>query len=193
MRRCAAALALLAAACDAPQVRLGTEPDWSAVKSELARRVERDQALREELMAADPISIELAERLGEVDADNTAWLKDLVTRHGWPTRSRVGEKGAGDAWLLVQHADHDVDFQEHCLALLEAAAALGQADPRNLAYLADRVALHRGRPQRYGTQFVEEDRKSVPYQLEDPARVDKWRAEVGLGPLAEYAERLNKR
>lgn len=193
MRRCAAALALLAAACDAPQVRVGTTPDWSAVKAELGRRVERDQALRAELMSADPISLELVERLGTVDADNTAWLKDLVARHGWPTRSRVGEKGAGDAWLLVQHADHDVDFQEHCLALLEAAAAQGQVDPKNLAYLADRVALHRGRPQRYGTQFVEQEGQYVPYRLEDRDKVDKWRAEVGLGPLAEYAERLNKR
>ena len=193
MKRVAASLALLAAACDAPQVRLGNAPDWSAVKADLARRVEEDQALRSEVMAAQPITLELAERLGAVDADNTAWMKDLITRHGWPTRARVGEKGAGDAWLLVQHADHDVEFQELCLALLRAAVEQGQASETNLAYLADRVALHRGRPQRYGTQFVERNGELVPYELEDPAQVDKWRAEVGLGPLAEYAERLRKR
>jgi hypothetical protein len=193
VRRRAAALLLLAAACDAPQVRVGSEPDWSAIKAELARRVEVDQALRKELMAGDPIDPGLIERLGDVDADNTAWMKDVVTRHGWPKRAKVGEKAAGDAWLLVQHADHDVDFQEHCLVLMRSAAEQGQADPRNAAYLADRVAMHRGRPQRYGTQFVKQDGAFEPYTLEDPARVDEWRAEVGLGPLAEYAERIKER
>lgn len=193
MRRCVAALLVLAASCDAPQVRRGTQPDWSAVKTELARRVDEDQALRREVMATEPLTLELAERLGTVDADNTTWMKDLVTRHGWPTRARVGEKGSGDAWLLVQHADHDVDFQEQCLDLMRSAAEHGQADPRNVAYLADRVAMHRGRPQRYGTQFVGKDGELEPYQLEDPAHVDKWRADVGLGTLAEYAERLKKK
>jgi hypothetical protein len=193
VRRRAAALLLLAAACDAPQVRVGSEPDWSAIKAELARRVELDQALRKELMAGDPIDPGLIERLGDVDTDNTAWMKDVVARHGWPKRAKVGEKAAGDAWLLVQHADHDVDFQEHCLVLMRSAAEQGQADPRNVAYLADRVAMHRGRPQRYGTQFVKQDGAFEPYTLEDPARVDEWRAEVGLGPLAEYAERINER
>ena len=194
MRRLAAALLLLAAGCDAPQVRFdkGPPPDWDAVKSELAWRVERDQELREQAVTAETVSLELVGRIERVDADNTAWLKDLVTRHGWPSRARVGEKGAGDAWLLAQHADQDVEFQEHCLALLRAAVELGQVDPKHVAYLSDRVATHRGRPQRYGTQFVEKDGVLQPYELEDPAQVDKWRAEVGLGPLAEYAEELRK-
>jgi hypothetical protein len=189
----AAVLALVVAACNAPQVKVGGEPNWSVVRDELARRVEVDQALRREATEAETITIELAERVGAVDSDNTAWMKDLVTRHGWPTRARVGEKGAGDAWLLVQHADHDVDFQEHCLDLIRSATEQGQADPRNLAYLTDRVALNRGRPQRYGTQFVQKEGGLEPYQLEDPAMVEKWRAEVGLDPLAEYAERLRKK
>ena len=190
MRVCVAALLLLGASCNAPQVRVGTEPDWSAVKAELSRRVDEDQALRREAMEADPMPAELVQRVCAVDADNTAWMKDLVTRHGWPTRARVGQKGTSDAWLLVQHADQDVEFQEYCLTLLEVAVRQDQADPRNMAYLADRVATHRGRPQRYGTQFVQKDGELVPYELEDPEKVDEWRHEVGLAPLAAYAEEL---
>jgi hypothetical protein len=193
VRRAAAAFALLAAACDAPQVHVGSDPDWSVVRSELARRVDEDQALRRAAMEAGTMTPELIERVCAADRGNTAWLKDLVTRHGWPTRARVGEKGAGDAWLLAQHADQDVEFQEHCLDLMSSAAQHGQADPRNVAYLFDRVALSRGRPQRYGTQFVQKEGELVPYQLEDPKRVDEWRAEVGLGPLAKYAEELKKK
>jgi len=190
VRRFAALLALLCCSCVAVEAGSDRASDWSEVRAELTRRVEEDQALRREYVAADTPTPELAERLAAVDADNTSWMKQLVTRHGWPTIAHVGEEGAGNAWLLVQHADQDVDFQEQCLVLLRAAVAQGQADRTNLAYLEDRVATHRGRPQRYGTQFVSKDGGLEPYQLEDPARVDEWRAEVGLGPLAEYAELL---
>jgi len=184
-------IALLAASCaTAPSE---PEPDWSAVTAELSRRVEVDQQLRREAMSADPVSPELVDRIVAVDHENTTWLEDLVARHGWPTFARVGEEGAGNAWLLVQHADQEVEFQERCLVLLRDAVKEAQADPKHLAYLEDRVATHRGRPQRYGTQFVEKDGEFVPYELEDAARVDEWRAEVGLEPLAEYAKNFEKR
>jgi uncharacterized protein DUF6624 len=181
---------LLLAACASAPDEDAPPPDWAAITTELAERVERDQAVRRELVASDPVSIELAERVGQIDAENTARMKELVERHGWPTIARVGAEGEGNAWLLVQHADEDVPFQERCLVLLRGAVAAGEANPKHLAYLADRVDMHRGRPQRYGTQFVPKDGTLEPWKLEDPARVDEWRAEVGLGTLAEYAEIL---
>lgn len=192
MRRLAAALALSAASCAGTEHARSPEPDWSAVRAELARRVEVDQELRRAATSSETMSPELVDRVVAVDADNTAWMRELVARHGWPTVPRVGAEGAGNAWLLVQHADQDVEFQEHCLQLLRAAAARGEVDRKHLAYLEDRVAAHRGRPQRYGTQFTQKDGELVPCELEDPARVDEWRAEVGLGTLAEYAELLKE-
>jgi hypothetical protein len=112
----------------------------------------------------------------------------VVERHGWPTIARVGQQGAADAWLLVQHAP--VEFQEHCLPLLRDAVAAEDAEPKHLAYLEDRVNMFRGRPQRYGTQFRFGADGLEVYTLEDPQRVDEWRAAIGLGPLAEYEERL---
>jgi len=168
--------------------------DWPAITAELHQRVELDQTLRRQASASEIVDMALFERIATTDADNTAWMKQLVDHHGWPTLARVGAEGAGNAWLLVQHADHDVDFQERCLVLLRAATAEGQADRKHLAYLEDRVAMHRDRPQRYGTQFVQapEGAKGfVPYTLEDSARVDEWRASVGLEPLADYARRIN--
>lgn len=183
-----AALVLAAALAACASLR-GGEPDWTDVQEELAKRVDEDQALRTKLMSGGQLDMELVERVTEVDADNTAFMKDLVAEHGWPGKSRVGEKGAGDAWLLVQHADQDVEFQERCLELLRAAVPAGEVDAKHLAYLEDRVAMHRGRPQRYGTQFRPRDGGGYePYTLEDPARVDEWRASVGLEPLAEYAK-----
>ncbi|MSR62634.1 MAG: hypothetical protein EXS08_09350 [Planctomycetes bacterium] len=188
MRRFFASLFLLASACASTD----SGPDWSAVRTELTQRVALDQELRKQTMESAEVDMALYERLSAVDEENTAWMKALVVEHGWPTIARVGAEGAGNAWLLVQHADQDVDFQEQCLLNLREAVAQGQASKKNLAYLEDRVALHRARPQRYGTQFVQQDGKYVPHTLEDPARVDAWRAEVGLEPLAEYAKNFEE-
>jgi hypothetical protein len=182
------ACAALAACASTPAE---TGPDWPAVTAELARRVEEDQALRKQLTGDGPLDMTLIERVTAVDADNTAWMKSLVAEHGWPRISDVGAEGSGNAWLLVQHADQDVAFQERCLELLRDAVIAREADGKHLAYLEDRVAMHRGRPQRYGTQFRSREGGGFePYTLEDPARVDEWRAAVGLEPLAEYAQRF---
>jgi len=181
--RLAALLLLLAPACATTRA-----PDWSAIQAELATRVALDQELREKLQLGGEMDLEVVHRMEEVDRDNTAWLMALVERHGWPTISRVGKQGAQGAWLLIQHAE--LEFQEQCLPLLAAAVAAKDAEPQQLAYLEDRVNMRRGRPQRYGTQFTFGANGLEAYTLEDPARVDEWRAEIGLGPLAEYEAEL---
>jgi hypothetical protein len=166
-------------------------PDWEALRGELAARVAQDQELRQQLFSGESLDPEVAHRLERVDLENTARMKAIVDAHGWPDASRLGEQGAHHAWLLVQHADQDVEFQERCLVLLRAAVEQGQASARDLAYLEDRVAMHRGRPQRYGTQFVSgADGELRPHPIEDEAHVDERRAAIGLPPLAGYAERL---
>jgi len=68
------------------------------LRAELLRRAERDQAARND---------DDMDAMEAVDAENLAWLKDLIARAGWPGRSAVGDDGAGAAWLLVQHAGRD--------------------------------------------------------------------------------------
>ncbi len=174
-------LVLAGGACAAP-----ARFDWDATRAELARRCAEEQALRQGLMTGD-IDQATAERLAEVDAANRAWLKDLVAAQGWPLISQVGAEGAQQAWLLAQHADPDVDFQEECLGLMRAAVAAHEAEPKCLAYLEDRVAVNRGRPQIYGTQFFAVDGEMVPRPIADPDHVDERRAAVGLDSLADYA------
>jgi len=172
----------------APACATTRAPDWSAIRTELAQRVALDQELRGKLQLGGEMDMEVVHRMEEVDRDNTAWLMALVERHGWPTISRVGKPGAQGAWLLVQHAE--LEFQEQCLPLLAAAVEAEDAEPQHLAYLEDRVNMRRGRPQRYGTQFTFGANGLEPHTLEDPARVDEWRAAIGLGPLAEYEAQL---
>lgn len=76
-----------------------------------------------------------------------------MERRGWPTHSLVGEQAATSAWLLAQHADHDLALQRRFLDLMCAAPA-GEVAPMHTAYLTDRVLIAEGKSQVYGTQMT---------------------------------------
>ena len=119
--------------------------------------------------------------------DHDARLASIIAECGWPGRSLVGEDAADAAWLLAQHADRHQATRRSWLAALEKAAACGEADPRHLARLTDRVAMLDGRPQSYGTYSSLRDDEivwDVPVEgsLED---VDERRATLGLPPLQD--------
>jgi hypothetical protein len=88
------------------------------------------------------------------DHANTEWLKGIVAERGWPTISQVGEEAAFNAWLLVQHADHDPLFQLRSLRLMEPLVAQGEVTKQNYAYLYDRIMLKLAGKQRYATQVM---------------------------------------
>jgi hypothetical protein len=125
-----------------------------------------------------------------VDRRTAARLREIVAAQGWPTISLVGRDGANAAWLIAQHATHDRAFQEECLAMLQDAVGRGEAEPRSVAYLEDRLAVKAGRPQRYGTQF---DWQLQPQPIEDEEHVDERRRSVGLGSIAAYTRQIRKR
>ncbi|MBI3468052.1 MAG: HEAT repeat domain-containing protein, partial [Planctomycetes bacterium] len=127
-----------------------------------------------------------SKQLRELDAKNTARMKEIVEGHGWPGKRLVGSDGAGAAWLLVQHADRDLPFQKRCLELLQTMPT-GEVEPRNIAYLIDRVRVAENKKQLYGTQFASSaDGQFQPLPIEDADSVDERRAAVGLPPLKEY-------
>lgn len=112
---------------------------------------------------------------------------DAALARGWPGRSLVGEQGAEHAWLLAQHADRQLEFQRHALALLRVAVAAGEATNRQLAYLSDRVCMNEGREQIYGTQMGGvRDGTVVPWPIQAPETVDDRRAAMSLDALATY-------
>jgi hypothetical protein len=154
------------------------------LRTELLGRMKKDQAAR---MPADP------DAMSEADGENLPWLKVVVAEHGWPGASLVGADAAHAAWLLAQHADADPAFQRQCLDLLTAAVEAGEATELELAYLTDRVLLHEGKQQVYGTQMTRKGKRYVPRDLRDPDGVDERRAAVGLEPIAEYQRWFDER
>nr|WP_294785191.1 DUF6624 domain-containing protein [uncultured Flavobacterium sp.] len=77
--------------------------------------------------------------------------------------------------------------------MMREAVKKGDANAGNLAYLEDRVALREGRRQIYGSQSAKNKNTNKMYisPMIDPDNVDKRRAEVGLGPIADYATKMN--
>ncbi|MEZ6139481.1 MAG: DUF6624 domain-containing protein [Zavarzinella sp.] len=128
------------------------------------------------------VVLEEAKKLKEIDAVHTERMKEILKKHGWPGKALVGIDGAHAAWLLVQHADSDSKFQEQCLKLMQKAPK-GEVDPKDIAYLTDRVLVAAGKPQRYGTQLRADFQ---PMPIEDESQVDQRRTAIGLPPLAEY-------
>ena len=159
----------------------------AALRAELLARVAADQKARTEIPAnptREQISVMMA-----IDQANSARMRQIITVHGWPGKSVVGEDGSQAAWLLVQHGPDDL--QDQALVLLGDAVRRGDASPGNLAYLTDRVRMHRGEPQLYGTQYqYTPDTGLVLHEVADPGRLDERRAAVGLGPHAEADARM---
>src|SRR5215469_11112761 len=170
------------------------------LRQELLRRMKEDQDARKKLIRIMNARKEPGKKedlpdmkaMVEIDKRNTAWLKEVIDRKGWPGKSLVGTDGANAAWLMVQHADLDRAFQKRCLPLLAAAAKKGEATGAQLAYLTDRVRVGSGEKQVYGTQFHTVDGKLQPQPIEDEANVDKRRKEIGLSSLAEYRKQMEK-
>jgi len=144
-----------------------------------------DQAVREGLTGASLGDTVRLREMVAVDSVHTRRLREIVEAYGWPEVSAVGQEGANAAWLLLQHSP-DHEFQRSALALMEDAAARGEASSRSVALLMDRVLIHEGKPQRYGTQFKFVDGGLEFHPIEDPETVDERRASVGLPTLEAY-------
>jgi hypothetical protein len=163
-------------------------------RRQLNVRVAEDQALRHAMHDVwalpkgplrDMVQRPFLARLCGVDAANTAWLKAEWRASGWFTAARDGQAASGDAWLLLQHADRDPDFQRAVLPTLARETTLqGRI---NYAYLSDRVATNAHQPQTFGTQGrCVGPGEWEPNAVTDPAGLEARRAEVGLGSIAEY-------
>jgi hypothetical protein len=172
-------------------------PDATEIAKALAVRHARDQAWRvaqfeeaHDEVTAEVISWLLSIRGCRIDYDNLKYVRRVVVDGRWPLISRDGEDAARYAFLLVQHADDDPDFQEQVLTLMRPLVARREANGKYYAMLFDRVALTRHRPQRYGTQFGSGNGCIAVRAVEDHNTLDARRASVGLAPLQEYARSL---
>jgi hypothetical protein len=157
------------------------------LRAEIFRRADKDQAMRNKVIETNNMSL----WDDRIDKENTDWLNKHVKKYGWPTISEVGEDGAQAAWLLVQHSDHDITFQIHCLKLMKKLPK-SEVLLRNIAYLEDRVLVAQNKPQLYGTQFYKEGAIFEPSPIKNIGTLDKGRKQMGLESFAENEKRIKE-
>jgi hypothetical protein len=160
------------------------------LRNELLSMRDEDLRVRQELLDAGELGGHYVPRMEDVHKKNASRLREIIAAHGWPDESLVGTDGAEAAWLIVQHAIGEPDFQRNVLKLLRESAESSRVPGWHAAYLEDRIALYENRPQRFGTQWIDDPRdgRARPWLLAEPQRIDELRAGVGLKPLAPIPE-----
>ena len=125
------------------------------------------------------------------DSINLIKVSKILDEKGWVGKNTVGAQANQTLFLVIQHSP--LKTQQKYLPMMRDAVKKGNAKASSLALLEDRVALREGRKQIYGSQTSMNTitRKNHISPMEDPDNVDKRRAEVGLGPLVEYAKKLD--
>ena len=165
------------------------------LKKELEHIMASDQGVRMKIDSVQknygmksPQWDNLMKEMQAIDDANTKRVTAIIDQHGWPGKSLVGRTGSLAAFLVIQHAENEV--QEKYFPLMKAAAEKGELSKANLALLEDRILTDKGQPQIYGSQLRQnpETGQMDFFPIADEANVDKRRAEVGLGPLSEYAK-----
>jgi hypothetical protein len=156
-----------------------------ALRAELIRMQDHDLKVRQRLLDEAKLGGFYVPEMEAVHRQNAARLREIIAEYGWPHEEIAGEDGAKAAWLIAQHAIGEPDFQRQTLVLLKKHTAEGKLPAWQAAYLEDRIAVQEGRPQRYGTQWIDDMRDGLarPLPLEGPDRVNEFRASVGLDPL----------
>lgn len=158
------------------------------IAKELKRRATQEQRLRQ-TWEQNLDNEEIRNQVREVDKTNTTFLKEVVSRYGWPKISEVGEEAAEAAWLIAQHTP-DKSFLKECLELMQASPS--EVKSQNLARTIDRVKLSDGQKQHYGTHFTQDkDGNWEPLPIEDLAMVEERRAAMDLPTIEKKKQEYN--
>lgn len=176
----------------------GSELTFARAKAELEFMADLDHDLLEASMSHRGMNDELNERIRQIDEANAARLREIVRAFGWPTVDAFGIKAAKAAFLVVQHAGHDTEFQNEALGMMVDLVSEGDLPAPYLALLTDRIRLFKGEDQLFGTQMKFEIaldgsvRATPSIPIEDPERLDDRRGMMGLVPHRHFIAHLEE-
>ncbi len=129
------------------------------------------------------------QEINEADSFNLIQAKKIIKQYGWPKISEIGKDGQNNLWLIVQHADQDVLFQNKALSEMEKLIGTKELNMENYAFLYDRVQCNLNYKQLYGTQVIWSGNGKAsdfrPMIREDLA--NERREKLGLEPLEIYS------
>lgn len=148
-----------------------------------------DLELREKLISDGKLGEGYNKEMENLHNQNAEVLNEIIDIIGFPTVEKVGNHSAYSAWLVIQHSIGKPEFMKKCAELLEIEVKKKKADPRNIAYLTDRIATFGNKPQLYGTQFDWDNNGELsPNDFDDIKKVNQRRKSIGLNTLEEQTE-----
>ena len=157
-----------------------------SLRKKLLKILDEDQKYRYQVIAAQKDTVHYNEedinalwnKINAIDSINQIKICKMLDNQGFMGRNKVGD-ACRTYWLVIQHAP--CELQKKYLPMFQKAAENKDLKPHLIAMIEDRIELYEKRPQKYGTQRV----NGKLWTLLDPEKVNQWRQEVGLKPLAD--------
>jgi len=148
-----------------------------------------DLELRDQLISEGKLGEGYNKEMEALHNHNAEVLNGIIDIIGFPTVEKIGKEAAYAAWLVIQHSIGKPEFMRKSAELLVIEVRQKKADPRNLAYLTDRIATFENKPQLYGTQFDwDENGELSPNRFDNITNVNQRRKSIGLNTLEEQTE-----
>jgi len=167
-----------------------TKKGLKEIGRELVRRADIDQVMRKEWADSGfkPARYDKA-----VDVRNTKYLKDVVSKYGWPYAKDFGRGAPKSAWLIAQHASSDRKFQWAVLRMLRKVPDSG-VSLKLMATMEDKLRVSEGRKQKYGTQFHIDLKTQVLIvpPIVNKKALEKLRAQMHLRPFDVQLKRVQR-
>ncbi len=166
------------------------------IRAELEAMHDLDRQLVGDSLSPSTDARTTATTIRAIDRVHADRLKEIVDHIGWPTREMVGLKATQAAYMVIQHAGHDNDFQNRCLALMVDLVEQGELPASYVALLTDRIRVFQDQPQVFGTQMSmapNEHGVMVPtptVPIEDPEHLDDRRKLMGMPPHREFVSAI---
>ena len=161
----------------------------------LERLYYSDQNVREQIERSSNSDLGfLISELIRTDSANLNCLEKILSKYGYPRRSKVGDTAAYGAFFVIQHNPGLI--MEKYIDTIEALALIGEAESTHAAMMRDRLLMFQNQPQIYGTQAASNLDSNDPHRLyiwpvSNPDSVDEYRARAGFETsIRERADEL---
>lgn len=168
-----------------------TENTWHSLRVELERIRMKDQMLRSLVSCSvEKFGIHSEEfayflsLMSQEDRKNQERVMEIIDENGWLGISQVGEIANSALFLVIQHAS--IEIREKYFPLLKESAKKGESRLADMALMDDRIRMHRGIKQLYGSQSININGRNYVWPIENAENVDERRKNVQLPPLADY-------
>ena len=144
-----------------------------------------DIELRTKILESGSLYEGYDEEMESLHNKNAEMLDEVITNHGWPGKSLVGEDGADAAVMIAQHSISKPNLQRKFLEHIKIAVEGNEVLPIHEACLEDRILYNEGKPQIYGMLFEWNENGEFVTDVEDIKLANQRRKRLGIRTIEE--------